>query len=124
MARRHLTEPEALAALRRGRPVEQFLGRTETGETQVVRWLTAMPADSGYILALHQVEDIGTDDFADVTQFPPLDDDEYIGEGRRLISGDSPEEILQAAVEFGAQGDRWVSEGVVQDEYVDARDHA
>jgi hypothetical protein len=120
--RRYLTAAEAAGALRRSRQIEQFLecyvaadGRT------AVRWLTAYTSGRTFELVIHEVEDIGTDGFFDVSAFPPLDDKEYMGEGRAVATADVAEALLDAALDHGASTDRWVNFGVVQDEYADSR---
>lgn len=120
--RRHLTSTEAAATLRRKREVEQFLGRfVASDERMTVRWLTAYPSGADFKLVLHEVEDIGSDEFLDVTEFPPLDENEYLGEGRVLSTHSDPDALLRDAAERGASPDRWVNGGVVQDEYRESR---
>ncbi len=68
---------------------------------------------------LHEVEDIGNRDAADVTEFPPLDKDEDVGEGRIIGQCETPEEALAVAESLGAEGAQWINAGVVCDEYLD-----
>lgn len=118
--RRHITLAEAVSALRRGRPIEQYLGRfTATDERQGIRWLTAGPSGRAFVLNLHEVEDIGSEDSLDISEFPPLDEDEYLGEGREIETADDPGELLGLASSAGASPTRWVNWGVAQDEYLD-----
>jgi hypothetical protein len=118
--RRHLTESEVVAALRRSSQVEQYLGRFRTNDgRQGIRWLTAFVAGRHFNLVVHEVEDVGSSDLLDVATFPPLDDDEYVGEGRTVASADEPNQILELAVTYGATSTRWVNVGLVQDEYSD-----
>lgn len=118
---RHLTTAAAVAALRRGASIEQFLGGAPVGAQRVVRWLTIVRLDQAhYQLRLHEVEDIGNPEFLDVTEFPPVAEDEYIGEGRVLAVQASPEEALAfAEARAGTTPDRWVNAGMVCDEYGD-----
>lgn len=69
---------------------------------------------------LHEVEDVGSADFADLYEFPPLDEDEYTGEGRLIGSARSVEDAFALAVGEGAEDGRWVNEAVSQEEYLDA----
>ena len=111
-----------IGALRRGAQAEQFLGSTVADDGRsAVRWLTASRSGRSFDLRLHEVEDVGSDDFLDVTEFPPLDPEEYVGEGRRVADCEDAIALLAAAVKFGAADDRWVNAGVVQAEYADAR---
>jgi hypothetical protein len=114
---RHLSKQQALSALGRGASVEQML--TETLGGQNIRWLSVHAVGGGLALSLHQVQDEGTTDFIDVTVFSPVDEDEEFGEGRLLASYPDAATVLAAAEAYGARSDRWVNEGVVQDEYAD-----
>ena len=114
---------EAVSALGQKREVEQFLGRYVASDGRMtVRWLNTHVSGADFKLVLHEVEDIGSEEFLDITEFPPLDENEYVGEGRRLsTNGDPADHRRQAAVEQGASPDRWVNGGVVQDKYRDSR---
>lgn len=121
-SRRHLTLGEATSALRRGRQVEQFLGVANGPDGRaVVRWVTVGEAHRVFRLTLHEVEDVGSDDFLDVSEFPPIAEDEEVGEGEVVGTSEEPEAALQLAEALGAAPDRWVNQGVVQDEYGDGR---
>ena len=123
MGRRHLTPEEAADALRRGRQVEQLLASEPHGGRATVRWLTISPRRGGaYDVIVHHVYDDGDEDFVDVAEFSPVDDDEGIGEGADLAQENDPEAALEAATAHGASPDRWVNAFVVGDEYADARD--
>ncbi len=110
-----------LAALRRGVAVQQFLGREGDGDAGVVRWLTVRPASRTVKVVRHEVQDVGTDDFMDVSEFPPVDEDEYTGEGQVVATADSPEDALAECVALGAAPGRWGNEGLVDAEYAEAR---
>lgn len=116
---RHMTEQQALTALRRRAPIEQML--SENLDTASFSWLAARPSGQGFTLRLRHTRDDGSANFLDVYEFKSVDEDDYLGEG--VLVGEYPDEasLLQAAVEVGAQMDRWVNEGVIQDEYRDLR---
>ena len=117
-ATRHLAPPIAEATLHRGKGVEQLL-RVERG---TVSWLTIFPPrDGGFVVSLHHVVDVGSADFRDVTEFPPVDDTEDHGEGRDVGIFDNAAEALRAAAAFGAVPERWVNEGVIEAEYSTTR---
>jgi hypothetical protein len=119
---RHLIRAFAVGALRRGRQIEQFLGGIQRDGRQGIRWLTLSPGNAGITLYLHEVEDVGTDNFWDVSEFPPLDDEEETGFGRTIAVVSTPDEALDlAARELGAHPDRWVNQAVVCSEYGDYR---
>ena len=118
---RHLTPAFALGALRRGKQIEQFLGAIEIDGQPGLRWIALGPGPSGVTIYLSEVEDIGTDTFLDITEFPPLDPDDETW-GREVAVLPTPEEALQLAErELAADPERWVNQGIVCDEYQDFR---
>lgn len=118
---RHLAEPFALGALRRGRPIEQFLGPAGSPERPGVRYVEISPVKTGYEIYLHSVEDGGDESFWDLGEFLPLDpDDERAEFGLLITTADDPLTALNAAERHtGAVRGRWVNEAVSQDEYRD-----
>jgi hypothetical protein len=122
MGRRHLSGPEAVAALRRGRQIEQWLGADQLADgTLALSWLTAYQAGATFKLARHRVHHAGTDDFFDVSALPPMDDEEEFGEGTDVAEDPDPGRLLDRAASQGARYDGWVNQGIVQDEYRDSR---
>ncbi|MER7772940.1 hypothetical protein [Kitasatospora sp. NPDC096140] len=118
---RHLTPAFALGALQRGKQIEQFLGAIETDGRPGLRWIALSPSRTGVTIYLSEVEDVGTDTFLDITEFPPLDPNEETW-GREVAVLPTPEEALhQAEYELAADPQRWVNDGVVCDEYQDFR---
>ncbi|MCP3881328.1 MAG: hypothetical protein GY701_23490 [Sulfitobacter sp.] len=117
---RHLSEDQAAAALRRGRQIEQYLGSAALSDDRWgVRWLTISHYGNEYRVALHHVEDIGGPRFADLSELPPIDPHEHIGEGTEVASAADPADAIQAARSHGADNSRWVNQGVIGDEYLD-----
>lgn len=116
---RYLAESFALGALRRGQPVEQFLGPASSSERPGIHYVEVRPAKTHYEIFLHTLEDIGHETFADLVEFPPLDpDDEEDEFGRLLATRDDPLAALTAAEDVtGAVRGRWVNASVAQDEY-------
>ncbi|MFI9366962.1 hypothetical protein ACIG5E_38920 [Kitasatospora sp. NPDC053057] len=118
---RHLTPAFALAALQRGKQIEQFLGAIEPDDRHGLRWVALSPSRAGITIYLSEVEDVGTDTFLDITEFPPLDPDEET-RGREIAVLPTPEEALHLAErELAADPRRWVNQGIVCDEYQDFR---
>src|ERR1044072_462850 len=74
---RHLTPSFAAGALRRGKPIEQFLGPAFHGGRRGGRWTPIEPRPDGYTILLHVAEDVSDDGLADITDFPPLDPQAY-----------------------------------------------
>jgi hypothetical protein len=118
---RHLTRAFALGALGRGKEIEQFLGGIQRDGRHGIRWLTLSPGRDGITVYLDEVEDVGTDTFWDIANFPPLNgQDEPWGKVITVVP--TPEEALDLAErDFGARSDRWVNQDVVGDEYGDYR---
>jgi hypothetical protein len=117
---RHLSEQQTLSALRRGASVEQML--THSFSERSVRWLVALPEVDGITLRLHHVRNDGDADVLDVYEFHPVDEEEYVGEGRVVGHYPDAETVLEAAGVMGARPDRWVNAGVIQDEYAALRE--
>lgn len=113
---RHLSESQAVGALRRGGAIEQLL----TADSSVVEWLRLSGRSSIVELVRHRVRDVGSADFVDVYEFPPSDSEEEHGEGAVLATFRDAAEAVTASVNYGARADRWVNESMVQDEYADA----
>jgi hypothetical protein len=113
---RYLTPAFAITALRRGRQIEQFLGGIQAGERRGIRWISLSPGRESIGVYLHEVEDVGTDTFWDLTEFPPLDPDD---ETRGLVTVvTAPEEAIEVAEhDLGADHARWVNQGFACDEY-------
>jgi hypothetical protein len=121
MDMRHLTSFFAVGALRRRKQIEQFLGGFDRGDDHVLRWATLGPGKNGITLYFHEVLDVGSDTFLDVTEFPPLDPDDETW-GKTIGTVTDPEAALALAErELGAARDRWVNQGVVCSEYQDYR---
>ncbi|MGW1591414.1 hypothetical protein [Streptomyces sp. NPDC002386] len=118
---RHLIPALAIAALRRGRQIEQFLGRVERDGHRGLRWIALSPDSSGVTIYVSDVEDIGTDNFFDITEFPPLDPEAETW-GRMIAVLTAPEDALRLAErDLAADPQRWVNQGIVCDEYQDFR---
>ena len=116
---RHLIPSFALAALHRGKEIEQFLGKVERDGRQGLRWIALSPGRSGVTIYLSDVEDIGSDNFLDITEFPHLDPEEETW-GREIAVLSTPEEALHLAErDLAADHQRWVNQGIVCDEYQD-----
>jgi len=122
MPRRHLTEPEAASALRRGKEIEQLLGFDSVEGRRTIRWLSAGPWEGGFHLTLHHVLDAERNEVWDVSELPSVDPDEDHGEGRTLATPATPEELLAlASSTHGADPARWVNFAVITDEVTDHR---
>jgi hypothetical protein len=107
---RHLTPGFAISALERGSQIEQFLGGDSEADPPSIRWVTVYAAGDQFQVTLHEAEDVGTDDFADVAEFPPLDSEEDTGEGRVIARAAAADEALAAAYSANASRSRSVGQ--------------
>lgn len=117
---RYLGETYAIATLRHGRSIEQFLGRAGNAHTPGIRWVEIVPAHDGYRVVLHVSQDVGGERFCDLVEFPPLEesDEEYFGE-QIAVAAEEHEALEAAHTRAGATVDRWVNQGIAADEYLD-----
>ncbi|GAA2316834.1 hypothetical protein OKJ48_25275 [Streptomyces kunmingensis] len=118
---RYLTGAFDVGALKRGRPVEQFLGPVAASGRIGVSYVEVRPARGAYEVYVHTVEDVGHESFFDLVQFPPFDADaEEEDFGRLVATVQDPMSALSSAKEFtGAVRERWVSGGMAEAEYAD-----
>jgi hypothetical protein len=116
-----LTHDQAVAALRRGKAVEQLLQSEPRDGRATVRWISVFRSGEAFVVTAHHVYDEGDADFLDLSEFEPVDDEEYAGEGVEVARHSRPEEALNAARGHGATSERWVNQGVLADEYADMR---
>jgi hypothetical protein len=117
---RHLTEREAIDALRRGRSVEQFLGRAGGTGTAGIRYVVITSAREAYEVRQYLAQDIGGEDFLDIGEFPPLDgfEDEDFYQPVAVASEPRAALIIAQAI-TGAAGGRWVNLHLSDEEYGD-----
>lgn len=83
--------------------------------------MTGSQGPDGFAVREHVVHDDGTDDFADISEFRPVDDDEALGEGRRVAIFATAEEAVRAATTCGGTEDRWVNQRMAASDYLAAR---
>ncbi len=114
---RPLTLTEAAGALRRGVEVEQFVSLA--GDRVV--YLTAGRSGQGYSLRRHVVHDEGTEEFRDISEFAPVDEDEYVGEGVTVERADDAQTLLRLAEQHGGASGRWVNQAMAADDYWTAK---
>ncbi|MFD5763347.1 hypothetical protein [Streptomyces mirabilis] len=101
---RYLTEAFIVGALKRGRPVEQFLGPINAPGRPGVSYVEVRSAEASYQVYVHTVEDVGHERFFDLVEFPPLDADEDEEEfGRLVATAEDPSTALTTAEEPRAQ---------------------
>ena len=113
---RHLPAGEVSATLRRGKPVEQFLGRSPI-HPAYIRYVEMRPVSSTIEVWLSDVEDIGTSEHLDLYGFPQLDPN--LAEEPDATFQDPRAAIAYAASSLQTDNARWVNQFVAQDEYLD-----
>ncbi len=118
MADRYLTQNGLERALTQGRSVEQWLGVRREGHFRVLKWLSIeRHRDDGVVLRVREVLDDGNPDFLDVYEFTPYDAEAEFGVESTFAT---PQEAVQYALDrVGANPDRFVGQGMIQDEYAD-----
>jgi hypothetical protein len=117
---RYLGEVFAIGALHRGRSIEQFLGRAGDSGTLGIRWVEIVPCGEGYRVVVHASRDVGGEHFRDLVEFPPLNDSDEEDFGEEVAVTAGARDALDAAhAGAGAVIDRWVNQGIAQDEYLD-----
>ena len=119
MSRRHLSREEAQAALRRGKPIESFLGVSGADSERTIRYVILVPERNAVRVSLYEVLDVGSPEELDLYSFPAADGEDGLPVAERVAL--SPEDALVIATDhFSAQPESFVNQGVCQDEY---RDH-
>jgi hypothetical protein len=96
-------------------PVEQFLGRyAEDGRPRVV-WVEVRAGSGHYEVRRFDAEDRGGSNCADLYEW--LDGDVE----PEAFDFETPEQAIEfATTSLGASRRRWVNQGLVQEEYLDA----
>lgn len=112
MSRRYLTEQEAMAALKRGKDIEIFLGGFERGSDQFIEWATFTLKDNHVLGKLWQAYDEGSQDFCDIYSFSPTNDEWDVP-----IKESVGDDITSAVENLGVSSRNFTNHGVAQDEY-------
>ncbi|HLM65927.1 MAG TPA: hypothetical protein VK358_00300 [Longimicrobium sp.] len=114
---RYLVPAFIKSAIHRGVSVEQFLGGFDADGEPALRYMELRPKEDRVELWVHEVYDQGDESYLDLYDFTPLDDDAEDEPATQALTLD--EALALARDRFGAHPDRWVHEGVIQDEYLD-----
>jgi len=118
MKYRYLTPNGLERSLAAGRTVEQWLGVRREGDLRVLKWLSIERERNGSTtLRVCEVLDDGHPGFFDVYEFTPYDADAEFGTTQTFAA---PDEALEYATSMlAAKPDRFMGEGLVQEEYAD-----
>lgn len=96
--------------------IEQLLEPRYEGGGVVVRFVRIQKDRSrGFVTALLEVFDVGSPNFLDVYEFEAVDPDLPYGDMR--IFDNAGDAINFACVEIGANQERFLGNGMIQDEY-------
>jgi hypothetical protein len=113
---RHILEIDIPITLRRGKSVEQFLGRSLADE-EYIRYVELRPNDGLVEVWVYDVEDVGDEEYLDLYDFPYLEPD---GPDSPLATfNDAIAAVQFASSSLSANPDRWVNFGIGQSEYLD-----
>jgi hypothetical protein len=116
MTVRHLTESNIHSALQRGRCVEQLIGPGKVNDATILRWLELRAEDGQFRLTLYEVFDDGSEDYLDIYSFEEVSPDE---DPVQHSFATLDEALAFAQTSYAAPRDRYVNQGVTQDEYAD-----
>jgi hypothetical protein len=111
-----LSAADAIVALRRDQPLQQFRGRVP-GSRDTVRWLEIRPKFNGAELWVFDVEDVGTADHVDITSFPPASGSAPSFPVSVQATGRAAIDYAQA--QFGAVAGAWREPGAMAVDYAE-----
>ena len=113
---RYLLPIDIPTAHRRGKSVEQFLGRSPA-DASYIRHIELRPSGQSIDVWVYDVEDVGNEDWSDFYDFPYLDAD---GPDCPVATfSDSQSAVMFASTALAADTARWVNLGVAESEYLD-----
>ncbi|MFJ2825824.1 hypothetical protein ACIO7M_32635 [Streptomyces toxytricini] len=84
-------------------------------------WVEIRPVAEGFVVVLHEVEDIGSEDFSDLHGLPGVereDGEQNFGHEIGVVREGS-EALHLAEQKLGADPARWCNQGVAGDDYLD-----
>ncbi|RZK33606.1 MAG: hypothetical protein EOO57_12840 [Hymenobacter sp.] len=115
---RYIAEVQVRARLSLGKSVGQFLSREDAMDYAIIKWLTIYKGgdEKEYSLYYNEVIDEGPENFLDLVELTPVDPDD----SPVVEEFDSIEEVITfAANTYGALPHKYVTEGMLNDEYAD-----
>jgi hypothetical protein len=114
---KYLTEEQLTANLRSGKYIEQWLPSFKHHDYVVLRWIRIdQEKDLRYSISYFESFDEGSEDFFDIYEFSLVDPDEPFGV---INTFDTIDEVLKfAVIKYFASIQRFVSVGIIQDEYL------
>jgi hypothetical protein len=116
--RRYLTISEAKSALARGKQIEQFLGSFYDGQDRAIRHAVIRPEGDRIIANVYECYEPTRADFFNVGEFQNVDPDENTED---FIFGSFEEAVSFLEYRNGLSSERFVNQGLVEEEYKDFR---
>jgi len=111
---RYVSQGFLESTLRRGKSLEQFMGGGTRDGERVISHLELRPTPGGIEIWRFVVPDIGSSECLDLYDFGGEKDEELI-----CVVASAADAFSYAQSRLGALCNRWVNEGVTQDEYAD-----
>jgi hypothetical protein len=113
----HLQIEQLKTNLSLGKTVEQWLGYKKYKDYTLLRWIRIeMEKNQEYTVAYIESFDEGNNDFIDIYEFGTLDPDEPLGV---LTTFSNQSEAINFSIqEYRAKLDKFVSERMIQEEYL------
>ncbi|WP_104382934.1 hypothetical protein [Sphingobacterium sp. HMA12] len=115
---RYLNEDEIQSRLRLGKSVEQWLGDVQEEDYTILKWLSInMEKDESFSVAYFESFNEGNEDFLDIYSFSLVDPDEPFGVIH--VFNSIADALSFAEVTYKASPNKYISAGVIQEEYRD-----
>src|SRR5690348_14768383 len=120
---RHLIASDLTRLLAIGRGIEQFLAPRQADNYRALRWLSIKKDghQGKFLVTRFEVFDEGDPEHLDIYSFSYVNPDEPFVEHSDISTPEAA--LLVAREKFGADPERFVNAGVVQDEYADFLKH-
>jgi hypothetical protein len=115
---RYLNKDEIQSRLRLGKSVEQWLDDVQEDDYTILKWLSIdMESYESFSVAYFESFDEGNEDFLDIYAFSLADPDEPFGLIHTFYS--IADALEFAAVNYKASPNKYISGGMIQEEYRD-----
>ena len=115
----YLSSPELIARLHLGKQVEQWLSYHQEAEDGIIRWISLYQEQARtYVLLYIESVDDGDENDHDVHEFSTVDPDETALEH---FFHSAEEAVAYACASYGASVDKFVTAGMISEEYAQHR---
>ena len=116
---RYLFKAHIQNAMRNRQSVEQFLRYTKIDGKKILSWLSLKKRNGEYVLLHHKQHDEGSLDNVNIYHFKYLHLPKDSTEPQPVIFTNLDAALNHASTHLGASNAKWVSEGMIQEEYND-----